>query len=90
MVQLIDIRHGPTADDARMIGYLSALGVPAIYVLTKADKVTRSERGGRLRRIMEDLGAEAEQVIPVSVLTGEGREDLLDALEALIVIGGEA
>lgn len=89
VVQLIDIRHGPTTDDAQMIGYLSALGVPAIYVLTKADKVTRSERGARLRRIMEDLGADAEQVIPVSVLTGEGREELLEALEALIVDGGE-
>ena len=89
IVQLVDIRHGPTVDDARMLGFLASLGLPALYALTKADKLTRSERGAQTRRIMEDLGAEPEQVIPVSTLTGEGRQELLDALEALIVDGGE-
>ena len=88
-MQLVDIRHGPTVDDARMLGFLASLGLPALYALTKADKLTRSERGAQTRRIMEDLGAEPEQVIPVSTLTGEGRQELLDALEALIVDGGE-
>ncbi len=89
VVQLLDIRHHPTGDDLRMLEYLSSLGVPAIFALTKADKLSRSERAARVRRIMEELGAEAEQIIPVSTLTGEGREELLGAVEALIVDGGE-
>ncbi len=89
VVQLVDIRHGPTADDRQMLEFLSDLGVPALFALTKADKLTRSERGAQVHRIMEELGAEPEQVIPVSILTGEGRQELLDALEALIVDGGE-
>lgn len=90
VVQLIDIRHGPTAEDRKMLEFLAALGAPTIFVLTKSDKLARAERLRQIDRITEELHAEPEQVVPVSALSGDGREDLLDAVEGLIMDGGES
>lgn len=90
VVQLLDIRHGPTPDDRRMLDYLASLRAPTIFALTKADKLKRAERARQVERITRELGAGAEQVVPVSTLSGEGRAELLDALERLIVDGGES
>ncbi len=90
VVQLLDIRHGATPDDRRMLDYLASLGAPTIFALTKADKLRRGERARQVERIRRELDADAEQVLPVSTLSGEGREELLDALERLIVHGGES
>ena len=41
VVQLIDMRHAPTADDLQMIDFLQQIGLPFVVVLTKAfDTVT--------------------------------------------------
>ncbi len=90
VVQLLDIRRGPTPDDRRMLEYLASLGTPTVFVLTKADKLRRAERARQVERITRELGADPEQVVPVSTLSGEGREELLEALEGLIVDGGES
>ena len=45
--QLIDFRHPPTADDIMMINFLIDNGIPFVVVLTKADKLTKSERAKR-------------------------------------------
>jgi GTP-binding protein len=89
VVQLVDMRHGPTRDDARMVEYLARLGVPAVFVLTKADKLSRPERARQLDSIIRELEAEPEQVICASATSGEGRAELLDALERLILDGGD-
>lgn len=90
VVQLIDIRRGPTADDRKMLDYLAGLDVPTIFVLTKPDKLGRAERARQIDRITGELGADPEQVVPVSGVSGEGREALLDALEGLIVEGAHS
>ncbi len=89
VVQLLDIRHGPSPDDRAMLEYLASLGTPTVFVLTKADKLRRGERARQVERITRELGADAEQVVSVSTLSGEGREELLQALEGLIVDGGD-
>ena len=85
IVQLIDARHGPSADDRRMISYLASLGVPTLFVLTKADKLGKRERAKQLAKVTEDLDVDPEQVLTFSARTGEGREELLGSLEALLV-----
>lgn len=90
VVQLLDIRRGPTPDDRRMLEYLASLRTPTVFVLTKADKLRRGERARQVERITRELGADAEQVVAVSTLSGEGREELLQALERLIVDGGDS
>lgn len=84
VVQLVDARRGPTADDLRMLEFLASLEVPALVVLTKVDKLKGTARADRLSVIASELELEMEQVVPFSARTGEGREALLDALESLL------
>ncbi len=84
VVHLVDARHQPTKHDHRMVGYLAEVGVPTLVVLTKTDKLKRSERERAEARAMRELGLDESQLLPFSSKTGEGREALLEALEELI------
>lgn len=84
VVQLVDARHDPAETDLRMLAYLAELGIPAMVALTKVDKLKRSERGRKIPALTEALGLDPEQVIPFSSKTGEGRDELLGALDALL------
>lgn len=84
IVELIDVRHDPTDDDRRMLGFLADLGVPTIVVLTKIDKLTPAQRAARLTALASDLGLDDDQLIPFSAVTGEGRNELAEAVEALL------
>src|SRR5690606_6693988 len=63
VVQLIDIRHGPTRDDLQSIEYLAEIGLPVLFVLTKADKLATLKRTAAVAEISERLGVDATQVI---------------------------
>lgn len=84
VVQLIDVRHAPRPDDRRMLDYLGTLALPTMITLTKLDKVPVSKRRQRELDIMQDLGVDPDQVIPVSAQTGDGCEDLWLALGSLL------
>ena len=84
IVLLLDVRHDPTNDDRQMLDFLSEVGVPTIVVLTKIDKLTAKQRAEQIFTIARDLALDAEQVIPFSAVTGEGRNDLAEAVESLL------
>jgi GTP-binding protein len=84
IVHLLDVRHDPTKDDQQMLDFLSDLGVPTIVVLTKIDKLTATQRARRLSELSALLGLDADQVVPFSAVTGEGRNELAEAIDALL------
>jgi GTP-binding protein len=84
VVQLLDSRHDPTADDLQMLDYLGELGVPTIIVLTKIDKLTPKERQRRRTEIVGSIGLDDDQIIDFSATTGEGRNELAEAVESLL------
>lgn len=84
LVHLVDARRKPTKHDLEMVLYLSKLGIPAMVVLTKMDKLKKSQCLLAVQRACEELGIEEEQVVPFSSRTGEGREALLEALADLV------
>ncbi|MEX0907565.1 MAG: ribosome biogenesis GTP-binding protein YihA/YsxC [Gemmatimonadota bacterium] len=84
VVQLIDARHDPTAEDLRMIEFLSSIAMPTLCVLTKIDKLRTLERQTRLESAPAQLGVDSEQLLPFSSTTGEGRELLLESLQHLL------
>ena len=84
VLQLIDVRHAPSDEDLQMLTFLAELGTPTLVVLTKIDKLKRSQRDRKIRSMAERLGLEMEQILPFSSLTGEGRETLLASLEGLL------
>jgi GTP-binding protein len=84
VVQLLDARHDPTQDDEQMLGFLAELGVPSIIVLTKIDKLTATQAARRIAEISSALALEPEQVISFSAVSGRGRDELAEAIMALV------
>ncbi len=88
VVLLLDIRRDPSEDDMSMLDFLADVGVPTIVVLTKIDKVGRSQVEERASEIMKSLSLSRDQTIPFSSSTGEGRGELAGALAALVSSAG--
>jgi GTP-binding protein len=84
VVHLVDARRDPTDYDLQMLDYLARIQLPALVVLTKVDKLSRSKRARDLPGLIEKLGLDPEQVVQFSAKTGEGRETLLQALAHLL------
>ena len=81
VVQLLDIRHAPSADDRQMIEYLTERELPFLVVLTKADKLSKTERARQLEQFADWFSDyEGLTLLPFSATTGEGREVLLEIL----------
>ncbi|MBQ6862820.1 MAG: YihA family ribosome biogenesis GTP-binding protein [Clostridia bacterium] len=78
VVQLVDMRHPPTADDRTMIEFLKSADVPFVVALTKSDKLKKTERQKREQLIPEELPG--LETIAFSSENGEG----VDALKARI------
>ena len=84
IVQLLDVRHDPTDDDRQMLAFLASVGVPTMFALTKIDKLTASQRKARIAALLDLLEVSEDQVIPFSAVTGEGRDELAEAVVALV------
>ena len=84
VVHLVDVRHSPTELDRHMMEYLSGVGVPALVVATKMDKLKKSQRDRHLARVQEGLAIDTQQLLPFSSHTGEGRDALLLGLDSLL------
>jgi len=84
VVHLVDSRHTPTRHDLWMVSYLGEVGLPALVVLTKVDKLKKSEREKSWARALEALRLDEGQLVAFSAKTGEGRDELLAALQALL------
>ncbi len=84
VVQLLDARRDPTDDDRQMFDLLAEIGVPALVVMTKIDKLSAPQRTQQLKTLAARCGVEEDQVIPCSAVTGEGRDDLAASLAALL------
>lgn len=85
VLSLVDFRHPPTADDITMINFLIDCELPFVIVLTKADKLNKSEREARLEALKSELPEyDSLTLVTFSSLTGEGVEGLMGIIgEAL-------
>jgi GTP-binding protein len=84
VVQLLDLRRDPSEDDVAMLDYLAELELPAVVVLTKADKLPRNAADSRADEIMKSLSLERDQTILFSAATGQGRDELAQAVASLV------
>jgi len=84
IVLLLDIRREPSQDDRAMLDFLAELGVPTIVALTKADKLTKTDAREKVAEVSRMLALEPDQVIQFSTQTGEGRVELLEAINQLV------
>lgn len=82
VLQLIDMRHPPTANDFQMLEYLVECEIPFVIVLTKSDKLNKTEREKRMEALREELSDfDGVQCVPFSAVNGEGVETLRAILD---------
>lgn len=84
VVHLVDARHDPTVTDLEMVEFLAEKGLPTLVVLTKMDKLKHRAREKTVATAVEQMKIDEDQVLSCSSKTGEGREELLTALDDLI------
>ena len=81
VLQLLDIRHAPSAEDRMMLDFFVDAEIPFIVVLTKADKLNRREFTERMAAFEKDLeDYEGVTFIPVSSSSGDGLEDIREII----------
>ncbi len=80
VIQIIDMRHPPSKNDLQMLEFLSSKNVNFIIVMTKSDKLNKSERSERLSNIESELEQFCNiKRIVFSAVTGEGLDNLKEA-----------
>ena len=84
LVQLLDSRHAPSADDVQMLEYLHYHRIPFVAALTKGDKLKKSEMAARQAEFEEICAPYGcQKVILTSAENGLGMEELRALLEAV-------
>jgi GTP-binding protein len=84
VVWLLDIRHEPSVEDLTMQDLLAERETRTLAALTKGDKLPRREREQREQELRTALGLPEDQVIVTSAKTGDGIEELREAIAGLI------
>ena len=86
VIQLVDMRHKPTADDLQMVDFLLQTGRPFIVVCTKSDKLNRTETEQQTGLFDELFRSQGISWLPFSAVKGVGLEDVKQAIENLSLI----
>ena len=86
---LMDIRRDPSDLDKALINYLRDLELPFTVVLTKSDKLKRSQLYNAKIKIAAALGLARDNLIVTSSLDKNGRDELLNRIDEVIKISQE-
>ncbi len=77
ILQMIDIRVGPTSDDNAMLGWLNSSGIPYAVVATKCDKCSKSELTANIDALTSHPNiADGTPIIPFSATKGIGQREV--------------
>ncbi len=88
---LIDIRHQPSDNDCLMYEWMVEQGFAPIIIATKMDKISRGAVQKQLKLISDTLHVEPDTImIPFSAETKQGREEIWNLIDSLVLPGGEA
>ena len=85
VVQIVDMRHAPSKDDMNMIDYLYQRELPFIIVLTKKDKLKKTQQQKRLAELEQELADYSDvPKFPFSAVTGEGAQEIREYIEKCV------
>ena len=80
VVYLVDARHPPSRGDQEFVEHLARIGAPTLIAVTKVDKLKARQREQLSQRVVKPLGVTDDQVVVGSSKTGEGMEELMEAM----------
>jgi len=82
---LVDIRHDPSMQDKQMLDFLYHYNIPFTILATKTDKLSKAECSRQRKAIADKLMLTASNIIPVSSLARNGKEDVLKRLDQILL-----
>ncbi len=85
IVQLIDLKVGPTKDDIMMLDWMNANNVPYFIVATKSDKLNTTNKKAALEalRSCEYISPDAD-IIEFSSLKKNGKDEVWQRIAAML------
>ncbi|MGD8433708.1 MAG: ribosome biogenesis GTP-binding protein YihA/YsxC [Syntrophobacterales bacterium] len=84
MVWLLDIRREVSKEDLTLWDWLRTKELTVIVVITKADKLSKNKRNKQAASIAKSLGMKARELIQFSAISGEGKNEIWEALRQLL------
>lgn len=88
VVQLTDMRHSVTSQDIDMMRFLKANEYPFIVVMTKCDKLNKTEFARRMQEIKQELDEFGDVLtVPFSATKGDGAQTIKSAIEKAVTGG---
>ncbi|MFT5698059.1 MAG: GTP-binding protein [Desulforhopalus sp.] len=84
VVVIIDIRHEAKAQDTQLLEWLRDKSIPCLPVYTKIDKLSGSARGKNAQILDKGHGIKLEDRVLFSAKTGQGRDELIAALQRFL------
>lgn len=78
---LLDSRVGVTDLDKQMLDYLAEHEIPAIIIITKADKISRSEMGINMSKISKEIRFNKDLIVATSALKKQGVERIENLID---------
>lgn len=88
---LIDIRHQPSDNDCLMYEWMVDQGFAPIIIATKLDKISRGAVPKHMKMIADTLKVEPDTImIPFSAETKQGREEIWELIDSLVLPEDEA
>lgn len=82
VLQLVDLKTGPSRDDEAMIDYLQQVGIPFVIVATKFDKLNKTNQAKNLKELQDRYFP--VPVFPFSSLSGHGVESVWKLIETTV------
>ncbi len=84
LVLIIDIRRDPQEEERNLAQWLISHHMPFLVVLTKADKLSKTQQQKRAAAISSQMNRNTSELILFSAKTRVGREIILDEIANLI------
>jgi GTP-binding protein len=84
LVLIIDIRRDPGEEERNLAHWLIDHDMPYLVVLTKADKLSKTQQQKRVSIISSQMNRTVGEVIVFSARTRVGRETVMDEIDNLI------
>ena len=88
VVQLTDMRHSVTQQDIDMMRFLKSNEYRFIVVMTKCDKLNKTEYAHRMQEIKQELSEFGDVLtVPFSATKGDGAQTIKSAIEKAVTGG---
>jgi len=84
LVVILDIRRDPGAEEAALATWLQRHHISTVWILTKADKLSKMHRSIRRQKIAIQLAEPEESLTLFSARTRQGRDAVWNAIGGLV------